>query len=75
MKLKFLNSIAGADFSYITGQIVEIEDGWATALISGGLAEKVGEPDGGEQNSGTAGNGAGDADGSQRVSKTRRNRS
>ena len=75
MKVKFLNSLAGADFSYITGQITEIDDGWAAALISGGLAERVGEPDGREQNSSTAGDGAGDADGSQRVSTIRRKRS
>lgn len=73
MKIKFLTSLAGADFSFQIRQEYEVDDEWARALISSGIAEEV-LPDG-KQDLQSAGDRAGDTGGSQRVSATRRNRS
>lgn len=41
MKIKILKSLAGLDFSFYAGQIVEIDDKNASQLIKAGLAEEV----------------------------------
>lgn len=70
MKIRFKTALAGADFSFGAGQVIEVDNDWATALISGGLAEGV-EPDG-EQDRDATGDGAGDTNRSKRISATRR---
>jgi len=42
MKVRILVSIAGLDFSYVPGQVVDMPSDKAAAWISGGNAEKVG---------------------------------
>ncbi len=73
MKIKFKTSLAGADFSFSVNQIVEVDDIWAAALISSGLAEGV-VPDG-KQNSDPTGDGAGHTGRSEGVSAPGRKRS
>lgn len=74
MLLRFAVSLAGADFSYHADQVAEIEDAWAVNLISGGIAHKVGEPDG-KQDLHATGDGAGIITGSEGLSAPRRKRS
>lgn len=73
LKVKFNQSIAGADFSYGYGQIADIDSDWAKNLIESGLADRAeeGEPSGANNNSST-GDRAGDAGGNKAVSKARR---
>lgn len=42
MRVRILVSIAGLDFSYVPGQIVDMPDDKAAAWIDGGNAERVG---------------------------------
>ena len=41
VKVKILTSLAGIDFSYKVGEIVELDIDFATQLINAGYAEKV----------------------------------
>lgn len=73
MKVKFKQSLAGADFSYGFGQIADIDTDWAEKLLESGLVERAeeGAPDGADTGR-TTGHGAGESAGNQRVSKARR---
>lgn len=43
MKVKILEGLAGANFSYSPGQVVDISDDMAKSFIKGGVAEPVKE--------------------------------
>ena len=46
MKLKFLVSVGGLDFTYQSGEIYEVEKEEAQRFIDGGIAEEVKEKKG-----------------------------
>lgn len=41
MRIKVLKSLAGLDFSYSSGQVIDIDDNIAQEWIAAGLAEAV----------------------------------
>ena len=46
MKLKFLVSVGGLDFTYQSGEVYEVEIEEAKRFIAGGIAEEVKEKKG-----------------------------
>lgn len=44
MQVRLLTSMAGVGFSHSAGEVIDVDNAYATRMIAGGIAEAVDQP-------------------------------